>query len=419
MKPSITLMAILFTFSAVTRAQVAPVATGLTGQPTGSTGLSVSGTLRYNLRYSQTAQFYGGSQGDSQMSGVTGEVTYANANATRPFALTYSGGDMWTISGTGVGSEAYQHLLVSQGIVGRSWAFNLNDNVSYMPQAPTTGFSGIPGVGGLPGAPGTPTQPILTLDTRSVNNQTGATYSHSLDHSTSFSVNGSYGILRFPDGNGLETNSLQAGPQITRRLNGRSSLTSQYAYSRFSYPGSTVSMGTQSATAGYQRTWSRRLQTSVSAGPQWIQSSDSTIVPSSLDWTANANASYGSKSMSATLGYFHGTIGGAGITTQIGARNDNVNAGLTRQQGKNLTISFTGAYMRTQGLQQQQTGVTNGEYGGVSATQRWGRYIIVFANYTATHQSSSSTLPSNAISGLSQVIGFGIGYSPREIHLRK
>jgi hypothetical protein len=412
-------MAILFAFSAVTRAQVAPAATGPTGLHTGPTGLPVSGTLRYDLRYSQTAQFYSGTQGDNQMIGVTGEVTYANANATRPFALTYSGGDMWTISGTGGGGEVYQHLMASQGIVGHSWAFNLNDNVSYMPQAPTTGFSGIPGVGSLPGVPGAPTQPILTLNTRSVNNQTGATYTHILDHSTSFGISGSYGIMRFPDGNGQETNSLQAGPQISRRLNARSSLTGQYAYSRYSYPGSTISMETQSAIFGYQRTWSRRLQTSVSAGPQWIQGSESAGIPSSMDWTANANATYGAKSMSATLGYSHGTMGGSGITTQIGASNDNVSAGLSRQQGKNLSISFTGAYMRTQGLQQLQTGVTNGEYGGVSATQRWGRYIIVFANYTATHQSSSSTLPSNAISGLSHVIGFGIGYSPREIHLRK
>lgn len=415
MKPSFTFMAILLAFSAVTRAQTAPAATGPTGLP----GLPVSGTLHYDLRYTQTAQFYGGLQGDNQMIGATGEVTYANAKATSPFALTYSGGDMWTISGTGSGSEVIQHLLASQGIVRRSWAFNVNDDVSYLPQAPTTGFSGIPGVGSLPGTPGTPTQPILTLNTRSVYNQTGANYTHRLDHSTSFGISGSYGILRFPDGNGLETNSMQVGPQITRRLNARSSLSGQYAFSRYSYPGYTVSMGTQSATAGYQRTWSRRLQTSISAGPQWIQSSDSTIVPSSLNWTANANASYSVTSMSATLGYSHGTMGGAGVATQIGSRNDNVNAGLMRQQGKNLTISFTGAYMRTQGLQQQQIGVTNGKYGGVSATRRWGRYIIVFANYTATQQSSSSTLPSNAISGLSQVIGFGIGYSPREIRLRK
>jgi hypothetical protein len=73
--------------------------------------------------------------------------------------------------------------------------------------------------------------------------------------------------------------------------------------------------------------------------------------------------------------------------------------------------------MRTQGL--QQTGVTNGKYGGAAATQRLGRYITVFANYTAIQQSSSSALPSNAINGLSHVIGFGIGYTPRELHFKK
>jgi hypothetical protein len=73
--------------------------------------------------------------------------------------------------------------------------------------------------------------------------------------------------------------------------------------------------------------------------------------------------------------------------------------------------------MRTKGL--NQAGVTNGEYGGVAATRQLGRYISVFANYTAIQQSSSSVLTANAISGLSQVIGFGIGYSPREIHFRK
>jgi hypothetical protein len=67
----------------------------------------------------------------------------------------------------------------------------------------------------------------------------------------------------------------------------------------------------------------------------------------------------------------------------------------------------------------QPGGVTNGVYGGAAATRRLGRYITIFANYTATEQSSSSALPTNAISGLSQVIGFGIGYSPREMHLRK
>jgi hypothetical protein len=142
----------------------------------------------------------------------------------------------------------------------------------------------------------------------------------------------------------------------------------------------------------------------------------------------NASASYEIKSMTATLGYFQGTSGGAGVLESFGTNNKDLSGGLSRQFGRNLTISASGAYMRTQALisglalelgSAQPGGVTNGVYGGAGATRRLGRYITIFANYTATQQSSSSALPTNAISGLSQVIGFGIGYSPRQTHLRK
>jgi hypothetical protein len=75
-----------------------------------------------------------------------------------------------------------------------------------------------------------------------------------------------------------------------------------------------------------------------------------------------------------------------------------------------------GSYMRTAGL--NHNGVTNGKYAGAQASRRLGKDFNVFANYTAMAQSSSSTLSTNALSGLTQVIGFGIGYSPRGIHLR-
>jgi hypothetical protein len=403
-------MVVLIMVSAASRAQDVPVATGPTELP-------VSGTLHYSLNYTQTAQFYNRAGGDVQRSGVTGEVTYANASAIRPFALTYSGGDMWAISGANGETGIYQHLLASQGYVRRSWAINLSDNVSYTPQAPTTGFSGIPGVGNLPASPGEPAQPILTLNTVSIYNMVSSNFRHSLDHATSLGISGSYGILRFPDGNGLETNSLQVGPQITRRLNARNSLTGQYAFSRFSYTESTITIETQSALLGYKRTWSRRLITSASAGPEWVHSSASNTIPASTDLTVFASASYNARSMTATLSYSQAASGGAGVATQIGVRNKDATVGLTRQQGKNLNISVTGGYMRTEGL--LQAGVTNGKIGEVSASRRWGRYIVSSANYTATQQSSSSALPANAISGLSQVVGFSIGYSPLGKRFRK
>ena len=146
MKPSYTLLVMVFILGAAAQAQVAPATTGPAGFP-------VSGTLRYDLRYTQTAQFYGGPQGDSQSSIVSGDLAYANSSHKRPFALMYSGGDMWNITGGSGETGVFQHLSASQGIVGRKWTLNFSDNVGYMPQAPTTGFSGIPGVGDLPSQP--------------------------------------------------------------------------------------------------------------------------------------------------------------------------------------------------------------------------------------------------------------------------
>jgi len=69
-------------------------------------------------------------------------------------------------------------------------------------------------------------------------------------------------------------------------------------------------------------------------------------------------------------------------------------------------------------------GLSNSKFGGVQATRRLGRYMNAFASYTAVAQSSSMqitvlNLPTNLLSGLYQVVGFGIGYSPQEMHLKK
>jgi hypothetical protein len=409
MRQGYTLLAIFFIASAVTEAQVVPAVTpGPNRLPV------VSGTLRIDLRYSQTAQIY--SNETTQSAVASGEVTYASPSERRPTTLTYSGGDMWNFSGVGGESGVFQHLLVSQGILGRNWSWSISDDVSYMPQSPTTGFSGIPGVGNLP-TPTTPSQTILTLNTRSVDNLVNSSYTHSLNHATSLSINGSYGILRFPDGNGLETNQWEAGTQITRRLNAHNSIFGEYSYSRYGYPGYTITMGTQSAQFGVQRTWNRRFSTSASVGPEWTQGSDSAQIPSSTEVAANANATYQARSTIAFLGYSQGTAGSSGAISSFGTHNYDAIAGVTRQIGRNLSLGGSGGYMRTRGL--KLAGVTNSEYGGVSATQRLGRYFTVFANYTATKQLSSSVLSMNAIHGVSQAISFGIGYSPREIHFRK
>ena len=81
-------------------------------------------------------------------------------------------------------------------------------------------------------------------------------------------------------------------------------------------------------------------------------------------------------------------------------------------------VGVTASYMRTSSLFTGHNQLTNAKFAGVQASRQLGRYFSLFANYTAIDQSSSIQNSASILSGLYQVLGFGIGYSPREIHLR-
>jgi hypothetical protein len=210
---------------------------------------------------------------------------------------------------------------------------------------------------------------------------------------------------------------MEIGPQLTRRLNSRNSIFAQYSYTRVSYPGYTITMELQSAMGGYQRTWNRRLKTSVSAGPQWVQGSSSSGIPSSTNLAINANATYEAKPMIYSVVYSQAASGGSGVSSQFGTRNKDLNGTLSRQYGKDLSVSATAAYMRTQGL--SQTGVTDAMDASTSVTRRLGRSFNASASYSIVRQTTSAQLTSNALTGHYQVIGFGIGYSPRDKRFKK
>jgi hypothetical protein len=418
MKATLTLLAFLFTVCAAGLAQVVPEATG--------PGLPVSGKLHFDLRYSETAAF-GGYQDGQQRIYASGDAGYANDSERLPFTMQYGGGYGWTFAGPAGEGGVFQHLSLTQGIVGRSWNLTASDNVSYTFETPTTGFSGVPGSGEPIGGSGSaipPDQTVLTLNTRMLDNFTTLAAGHRLDFATSLSLGGSSGQMRFIDGNGLDTDMLMADAGITRRLNARNSLAGQYSFSRYSYGSASSTSSANAAQLGslqvnttqlsFTRQWSRHFHSTASAGPQWISSANSAVVPSSTNVAASASVSDTFRVGTASLNYSHGVQGGSGYL--LGAENDTASADFTRKLGRNATVGVTGSYRRTAGL--NDNGVTSGKYAGAQASRRLGRDFNVFADYTALDQSSSSTLSINALSGLTQIIGFGIGYSPRGIHLR-
>jgi hypothetical protein len=432
MKPSYTLLVMVFTLGAAAQAQVAPAKTGPAGLP-------VSGTLNFNLRYSQTAQVSGSEDGQ-QWSIVSGDAGYTNTSKRLPFSMQYGGGYGGVWSGPSSDGNVFQHLALTQGFVERRWSLTAGDNVSYSFETPTTGFSGVPGSGEPIGVSGSTTlsdQSVLTQNTCSVDNTTTAAFGRILSPAMSLNVGGSAGQLRYVGGNGEDTDTLTGSAGLTRRLSARASLSGQYLFSRYNYGGAGfVSIAgtaplqfiqTNSVQLGYTRQWNRQITTSLAAGPQWISSSNSVVVPSSTN--AFVSASIGDKFRlgSASLSYSHGVTGGSGYMP--GAESDNASGNFSRNFGRNLTIGLTGTYMRTYSLSSfyihDIAGKTNAKYGEAQATRRLGRHFNVFANYTAIDQSSNLQISllgynaGNVINGLNQVIGFGIGYTPRPVHLRK
>ncbi len=418
MKKAFTFLALFLAVCAAAGAQVVPEATG--------PGLPIAGKLRFDLRYSETSGI-GGYEDGQQRSFASGDAGYANNSERLPFSMQYGGGYAWTWAGPSQAGGVFQHLSLSQGIVGRSWNLTASDNVNYTFETPTTGFSGVPGTGepiGVSGSTTPPDQTILALNTRTLDNFTTVGAGHRLNYATSLNIGGSAGQIYFIDNNGLNTDMLTADAGITRRLNARNSLAGQYSFSRYSYGGvgpassetaaqsSVVQLST--AQLSFTRKWNRQISTSASAGPQWISGSGGNALPSSTNVAASASVSDAFRVGTASLGYSHGVQGGSGYL--LGAEEDIASANFSRNLGRSASAGLTAAYMRTAGL--NGNGVTNGKYAGGQASRQLGKVFSVFVDYTVMAQSSSSTLSSTALRGLTQVIGFGIGYSPREMHIR-
>ncbi|HEY1901975.1 MAG TPA: hypothetical protein VGG56_06075 [Terracidiphilus sp.] len=389
---------LLFTVAAAAHAQVAPAAT------MGPAG------LRYTFRYSETAEFYDVT-GNRQTISPSASVEYVNNAERRPFSMKYSGGYTWNVVGPSYATGLFQRLALSQSLLWRKWDVNFSDNVGYLPESPITGFSGIAGTGEPIGEPNPiPSgQSILEENTHVVNNLANGTLTHQFNRATSFSAGGSSDLLRFPEGIGLDTDTVMANGELAWQFNARNRISGNYRFSQFTYPGYDVTFSTNATTFGYFRQWNRRINTNVEAGPEFIGSADTAAVPNSTRLSANAAVTYRYQFGETGLNYTHGTNGGAGYL--LGAEFDTARAYYSRDFERNLTVGFDAAYTRTSGL--INNGITDARFAGVQVTRRVGQYLTVFGNYTAIDQTTSSVLYSSALTGLEQVVSFGIGYSPR------
>jgi hypothetical protein len=447
MKIQIAISTLLLTVSSISQGQAVPTAT--TSMVPGSSGLSftpLDGVFHYALSASEIAQlgYYGPSQ-TTYSTILSGNAAYTAKSEVRPFNMLFAGGVVLT-NQSGQGTTSFWNVAASQGYVTRHWIFNLTDSFSFLPQSPTTGLSGIAGVGDLGATPlqgpvAGPAGGVLSNAGDRIANSLSGSVERQLDHATSISGNASWSVLHFLNQSAnigaIDNTSISGMVGLNRRLDARSSVSLSAVYSTFSYSGavssSTVSalnalnepdVETRGVNLSYQRLLSRTLSVNVSAGPQWVSSSNSALIPSNLNVAATAGLAYSRGLTNASVSYSRGVNGGSGVLP--GALSDNVTASLAHSYGRDWVASLNAAYARTAGLTQLTTGgagaptnaIYNTVFGGVQVTRRISTHFSGYVSYEGQNQSYNFSVPAqNALNGTSHTFGIGISFSPRSTRL--
>jgi hypothetical protein len=384
------------------------------------------GVLHYSVGASEIVQFgLYGAGAVTPSTGFSGNLGYSSTSAQAPFNFVYSGGVFFS-DGQGEGVTTFQDIAVSQALVAGKWIFNVADNLNFLPQSPTTGLSGIPGVGDLG------IVPIQVIPGGALTN-TGARASNTLSGgverlitaTTSVSGSGSWTRLVFKNSDdGIDYSTVQGQVALNHQLTARDTVSGGVNYASYTFDGLGDTFHTKGITGSYSRVMSRAMSIYLSAGPEWIDGSDSTLIPSRLIFSANVGLTYVHKYVSGSINYSRGVNGGSGV--QPGAVTDTVMAVASRPLGRDWSASFNVNYTRSIGVITATNGGTNvfGSgglttiYGGAQISRALGKNFSTYASYTAQAQSvSNSFAGQNAFDGIGQTLGVGITFAPRATHL--
>jgi len=439
MRIRFAVVALLLTVSSISHGQAVPAGTPSMAPVNSGINLNpLDGVLHYALSASQIIQFgYYGSGAVTSSTTLSGDVSYNAKSEVRPFSLLFAGGLLLgnqSIQGT----NSFWNVAVSQGLITQHWVFNISDTFSFLPQSPTTGLSGIPGVGDqgafpVQGPGDGPAGGVLSDAGNRYTNTITGTVERQISHNTSISGNGSWSVLNFlnsgENSGAYNYSDVTGTAAVNRRIDARSSVSVSAVYSTYNYTQNESSyvppdFQTKGINVSYQRLLSHAFSMSVSAGPQWISSSDSALIPSRLNAAVSATLSYSRGLTNASVGYSHGANGGSGVLP--GATSDSVSASVGHTYGRNWVASVSISYSHTTGLTQLTPGVSTAPiyeiydtvYGGGQVTRRINAHLSGFASYTLQNQTSNYSLPSqNALNGSSQTFGIGITWTPRSTRL--
>jgi hypothetical protein len=409
-----------------------------------STGFSLpstSGTLQYALSASQSlSSNYLGNSGVASFTNLTGDLAFIASSSLDPFSAVFTGGRSWSDSGQP--SYNYLNLSLSQAVNTHRWVFTLSDAVNYMPQTASTGLSGIPGAGDLGVAPvptgvtpaptsANPGQGVLSGFSTRVANTSSLSLQRQITGKTSLNASGSYVLTRFlnnsgsstvPSSAGLDSDGDSASAGLSHRIDARNSLAGNFAYARNTYSGTSSAIrqpgfSSQTASLQFAHLFTRKLSTSLAAGPQWT-SIDSPGLTPALSLFANLSANYTGEFSHASVAYSRSTNSGFGVVG--GAISNSVTFSAGRVCDRVWLVALTAAYTQTSDLPSAVTlpFTFHTTVAGVQVSRALTRTLSAYASYTLQKQSTQGTAAAvDLFSGLANVAGFGLTFSPSAVRL--
>ncbi|MGA8939407.1 MAG: hypothetical protein WB439_09605 [Acidobacteriaceae bacterium] len=423
MKTCLVAPVMFLALGAMARAQQPPVSSS----PSFGFSLpSVEGTMTYSLSASQS--FYTGYNGGGvdRTTALSGSLGYLSSSPDKPFSLVYSGGYLYSSEPGYPGSSTFQNLAASQVVTTKYWNFVVDDAVSYLPNAPTTGLSGIPGVGDIGVVPvqigDQPTQSILTNYATRLGNGLNGGATRKINANLSMNGSASWQILRFTGSEGIDSNTETGSVGPTYRIDARSSASANaiYTYTNDTYLGQSYPFSSEGITVQYQRQLTPFVSATVAAGPQRTFGSGATasLIPSQFTVVGNAGLSYARRTSAVSISFARATNSGSGVV--YGALTDTINGVASKQLSRNWQAALTAAYSKSTALAKIAGFGENFEavYGGGQVSRRLGRTLSAYFSFTAVAQNTSSPgVTRTAYTGLNQVFAVGITYSPGALHL--
>jgi hypothetical protein len=380
---------------------------------------TVNGTLRYSVSASERETLgYDGGNGNASSTNVTANFGFITPSKVHPLSLTYSGG--YLANTTGQPSSFFHQLAIGQQLTLKHWSFDVSNHFNYLPDTPSTGLAGLAGLGDLGASAAAQAQEALTpFDTRIEETAIG-TAARRITGSTAVSGTVYFSAQRFLHTDyGIQSNALVLSPGLSHRVDARTELTLAYRYIDFTYLNSPATFTVNAATLQLRRKLTRKVDVDLAGGPQRI--GGSTVAAPRYTYLADARITYqGSEQhgLSAGAAYSRSTNGGSGIA--FGAITDTVSGTLSRRLNRSLGVTAQFNFGRSTGLQQVTALPISSATiaSGLQVNQALTRTLSAFFSYSALQQSYSGIAQGiSPVNGISQILGFGLTYSPNLLRL--